>query len=322
MIFLPLQLAAFHGLHYEMRDVIFHIQAKKAFWACLMRLSVIVLYTLIFQYWIGFMANEVFVGLCLSHVLWVLPAFIRYKFYIFYKSKARAIYALMMVCSVLYGVFAALLATGIYPPAVLGLLLPLVIRLMLNRFDEQNPVAIDYDTFPADMSHTWRKISRYDKYYEAKYGPLIADASKLYNLNPTMIKYLFILVHDHRGGWYYKLGEYILCYFFPKIAVRLDISVGIAQIKISLAQKYYNQPPRTFLRKLLTPQNQVDLCSRYFRDIYDEYLIEKNKYDDDVESLCYYLARRYTGAIITRDRKFVHIYATIFKSCDPLRYLK
>lgn len=102
-----------------------------------------------------------------------------------------------------------------------------------------------------------RKISIIDKY------------AYIYNLDRRELYGILLLEHVNRGSWITKLIERIALRFFTNYAVKLDLSIGIAQVKISTAKQFYPKCDMKIIgRKLLTDEFNIHICAQIINDYY------------------------------------------------------
>ena len=75
----------------------------------------------------------------------------------------------------------------------------------------------------------------------------------------------------YRGRIYNRILEKIICRFFPKIAIKKNISVGIAQIRISTAEDILRKDASSFLGEICNDEFNIKICAKLIKKIINEY---------------------------------------------------
>ena len=70
------------------------------------------------------------------------------------------------------------------------------------------------------------------------------------DINTVLLETILRLEIFYRGRMYNRLLEKCACRFFSKIEIKKNITVGIAQIKISTAAEVLKEEPKRFIKKI------------------------------------------------------------------------
>ena len=156
----------------------------------------------------------------------------------------------------------------------------------------------------------------------------IDDVAMDNDINIELIETIIKLECLYRERLYYRFVENVLTKYFSKYAIRKDISVGIAQIKISTAQKMLRQNPNLFIKKICNDEINIELCGKYIKSIIDEYFYLKNVQDYSVNNnfidIYDYIACQYLGGNPENKEKTILIYSAVLRSVlsdSPLYYI-
>lgn len=104
---------------------------------------------------------------------------------------------------------------------------------------------------------------------------LINKYARIYKIDCNELYGISLLEHINRGRCTIKILEKIAIKFFVHKAIKLDLSIGIAQIKISTARQFYPDCNiKKLSRKLLTEEFNIHLCAQIISEYYS--LPDKN----------------------------------------------
>jgi|GEM_PF-5643518 len=106
----------------------------------------------------------------------------------------------------------------------------------------------------------------------------IENFAQHYEVPVELLKSVILIEEFNRGSCFQKLVERILIYCCPEEVKKKDMSIGIAQIKISTASKLLGISKGRALQILINPRLNIKICAHYLRDIIKEYenLSKKN----------------------------------------------
>ena len=86
-----------------------------------------------------------------------------------------------------------------------------------------------------------------------------------------MLRTIVQLEVINRGSIFHRILEKLAVRVVPSIVIKLDASLGLAQIKVSNAKEYFHYSPRRYLSEMLKPEISIDLCAYMLKQ-----LIESN----------------------------------------------
>ena len=282
-------------------------------------------------YVLGLSAKEIYLGVFISAFLNVWPAVVQYKLIAFAASpdklKLLLGYAAFVIFSVafsylsinyIYRSFAGDRVFGVVESKGVDILVSLMaaaglcsVETVIGKFAHVKK-HMDIESFRVDkellLDRVYLEEIRIDEYcYE------IQNASDKYGISDNLLKYLLVLEYIYRGQWYIRLIERVICRFsiFYSFAIRKDLSMGLAQIKISTAKELLKCNPRSFIPKMCDPAFSIDLCAAYISKMledYDQNEITENVYD--------YIASEYLSGLNDRDSEIVRLYSVILEHFD------
>lgn len=172
------------------------------------------------------------------------------------------------------------------------------------------------DTFKEEVYILERQLAIDN--YEIKHNKFTIDnAAKENDINVVLLETILGLENFYRGRMYNKILEKILCRFFPVIALKKNISVGIAQIRLSTAEKVLRKDAHTFIKEICNDEYNIALCAKVLKSIIDKHneLDEKSWFDEEDYSDVYdYIAGQYLGTTECRKDKTTLIYSAVLRS--------
>ncbi|MDO6448995.1 hypothetical protein [Oceanobacillus profundus] len=148
-----------------------------------------------------------------------------------------------------------------------------------------------------------RRIDIIDKYASTYY----LDRNELYGI--LLLEYL------NRGSWITRNTERVFVSLFTRSAINLDLSIGIAQIKISTAKKFYPSSDfKTLAKKLLIDEFNIHLCAQ----IMNKYYLSPQKNNKLLG-----LVKQYTtGNKNAKENLSIYIYYKLLKWIIEEQYFK
>ena len=156
---------------------------------------------------------------------------------------------------------------------------------------------------------------------------VIDNVAKECDINVILLKTILQLEIFYRGRAYYRIIERVLCKCFKRSAIKRDISIGIAQMKISTVQKVMRKNPYDFIRDITNDEMNIKVCGKYLRQLIDEYQykLEKEYYsiEGKYSDVFDYIACQYSGGIPETKERTILIYSAILRSMcsnSPLVY--
>ena len=352
LVILPIQLAMFPMQYYSVKDVIYSGSKRKAIGALATRCAFILIICVI-SWLIDKNSRSVIWGVSLGSFLCAWPSIYHYQLFAFLKNRLKLLYFLACVFSILFSWACAKFIISILLPMVfdnkgfylidnngiktiwtiISLCGPVGVRKFIKEDEQDNPYLIS-DTFPADLYLTRRKIQLSKKYID-QYKYEMERSAEKYELDYELLQTVIQLEYINRGSIINRLLEKAAVRIVPKLMIRQDVSIGLAQIKISNAKDYFHMAPCRYISQMLMPEISIDLCAYILRkllDNYDDYepceyydcLTEI--YDDNENiSINYkvgiYIASEYICGEKDTMKKYVLVYAAILQDSHPANYI-
>lgn len=205
----------------------------------------------------------------------------------------------------------------IFDNSILALITSLIIciipvpleRVLINRLD----IRLVESLHKYDLElHVTINLMQINYNIANKYRCYIEGYSARHNINQSLLEGIVLLEYINRHNTFHRIGESILCKWFQQTAIRLDLSVGLCQIKISTAALLNRLPPERYIKRLLNPRYSIRMCAKYIKYIIDDIFAS----EDPPPSDCSYefilqVAKSYiTGSKYMDATPEVEIYAT------------
>lgn len=137
------------------------------------------------------------------------------------------------------------------------------------------------------------------------------------DISTVLLETILRLEVFYRGRVYNTILEKCACTFCSKLAIKKNISVGIAQIKISTAKEILRENPEHFVKKLCDDELNIEICAKLLKSIINEYddLRIKNIYEyENYKDIYDYIACEYMGAYVWTKDKTALIYSAVLRS--------
>jgi len=105
---------------------------------------------------------------------------------------------------------------------------------------------------------------------KSDYMQYILTSAKRNNINPEVLCAIILVEMINRGSWINKWIEKILIKTFPFLLIKKDASLGVSQIKISLATKMMPEyTAKEVLEALMDDKINIDLCAKHIKKFED-----------------------------------------------------
>ena len=301
----------------------------------------------LFLYKIGnFTEMQIAMGIFISCFLNIWPAVIEYHLLKIIKSKTEWLLLLGYLFFIIFSVFVEFVTIRLLLPILLGdesiywldnqaisliislivVAIPIPVETIIAKFTHV-VIVQRVDTFREEVYICEKQLNMdYTSINLNKYK--IDDVAMDNDINIELIETIIKLECLYRERLYYRFVENVLTKYFSKYAIRKDISVGIAQIKISTAQKMLRQNPNLYIKKICNDEINIELCGKYIKSIIDEYFYLKNVQDYSVNNnfidIYDYIACQYLGGNPENKEKTILIYSAVLRSVlsdSPLYYI-
>ena len=146
---------------------------------------------------------------------------------------------------------------------------------------------------------------------------LIDRVARENDISTALLETILRLEVFYRGRVYNKILEKLVCIFLSKLAIKKDISVGIAQIRISTAKEILRENPEHFIKRICEDSLNIEVCGKLLKSMINKYddLHIKDIYEyENYEDIFDYIACEYIGAYPWQKDKTALIYSAVLRS--------
>lgn len=310
---------------------------KKTTKSSAIRVLYVLILTIIFYEVVHYTPKQIYLGILIACFLNVWPAIIQYHLLNFWKSKEKAIILLGYISFIVFSVFEAYITIKVIYPMIfenkeyalfsndgLNLLktiilciIPISFEGMLARFSGV-VTQIDLDTYLEEVKILNSQLSIENEILKT-YEYEIQRICHANFIDVELLKTIVALEYIYRGQWHNRLSEIILCRYFPWLAIKKDISVGLTQIKISTAKEILEMAPQKFVNKLMDPEFNMEVCAKYLKKVINQYNL-KNDNDclqNQVSDIYEYIAYSYLCEFYDETNKTALLYSTLLRNRAP-----
>lgn len=145
----------------------------------------------------------------------------------------------------------------------------------------------------------------------------IDKVSRENDINAVLLETILRLEIFYRGRLYNRILEKIICKFFGKIAIKKNISVGMAQIKISTAGEILKENPQKIIKKICEDEINIEVCAKLLKKLiieYEELYIKNIDYYEMYEDVYDYITCEYMGEYAWQKNKTALVYSAVLRS--------
>lgn len=105
----------------------------------------------------------------------------------------------------------------------------------------------------------------------------IETNSRIYSVDPEIVFSIVLIESVSRGNFFLRSIEKMAGMLFPNILIKLDVSLGIGQIRISTARNLCNQTNNKQIIKLLLDfESNISLISKLVSIYIEDCRVDKN----------------------------------------------
>lgn len=300
------------------------------------RIVYLILGTIFLYQIIGFSEKQILIGIFISCFLNIWPAIIQYQLLRIIKSKTEWLLLLGYILFIGFSVFVAITTIRMLLPILIAdrsifllgnqgisilitlitIAIPIPIEAIIAKFTHI-VIVQKIDTFKEEIYIIQRQVQM-DNIKIDKNKYLIDDVAKENDINVCLLYTIIKLEMIYRERLYYKILEYIACKVFRNYTIKKDFSVGLAQIKVSTAQKVLRKNPKLFVSKLVDDEFNINVCGKIIRCLIDEYNNIKESREvyllDNYEDIYDYIACEYLGGLADCKERTILIYSAVLRS--------
>ncbi len=300
------------------------------------RVLYVLLLTLFFYKIVNYTSHQIYFGIFIACFLNVWPAIIQFHLLSFWKSKAKSLILLGYISFIALSVFMAYISINMVSPmlfdnkeyaifdnsgwniikTIILFIIPVSFEGILAKYSSTIK-GIDIDTFLEEVRILKSQLEvENDILNSYKYE--IERICNENGIDVMLLKTIVNLEYIFRGRWYIWLGELLVCKVFPKIAIKKDLSVGLTQIRISTAKDVLRMAPNKFVKNLIEPEFNMNVCAELLKQIIYDYEVSQDDYMvKEVEDIYEYISLRYLCEGYEKDNKTVLLYGAILRSEVP-----
>ena len=309
------------------------------------RILYLIVGTLILYQGANYTEKQIAIGIFISAFLNVWPAILENHLLKIFKTKEEWILLVGYISFVGFSVLIEIITIRLFMPVLfrekeiywldnqaislfftlIAIIIPIPIETFIAKYSHV-VIIQNIDTFLEEVYICERQVNMKNHSIELnKY--IINKIAKENDINIKILETIIRLECFYRKRLYYRIMEYILTKYFSFYAIKKDISVGIAQIKISTAQKLLQENPYTFVKELHEDSLNIQLCGKYIKYLISEYKTKLREYEDRMVpgyvDVYDYIACEYLGGIPTNKERTVLVYSAVLRSImkdQPLYY--
>lgn len=319
---------------------------QKTAQSTLIRILYLIAGTIVLAEILDFTETQIVIGIFISCFINIWPAIIENHLLKVTNSKEEWLLLLGYICFVFFSIGVGILTLRLFLPILYGnehiywldnqaislflalitMAIPIPVESCIAKFSH---VAIvqKIDTFLEEIYIYEQQLNMPCRSVEINKF-VIDDVAKSNDINTKFLETIVKLECFYRKRIYYKFIETLLTRLFSSYAIKKDISVGIAQIKVSTAQKVLRQNPYLFIKKLCNDQFNIEICGKYIKKLILEYNYELESNTECTEEafadIFDYIACQYLGGSPYNKEKTILIYSAVLRSVlrnEPIYYV-
>ena len=319
---------------------------KKTAQSTTIRILYLIIGTAVLSEIFRFSERQIAVGLFVSCFLNIWPAIMQHRLLKLKNTGTEWLLLLGYILFIFFSIFIEKITIYVMIPILKGeqqiywlenqaisiiasllfIAIPIPVEALLSKLTHVTVVQT-IDTFREEIYILEKQFSVESPYIKNNQY-VIDDSAKQNDIPVELLKTILKLEIFYRYRMYNRFIEFILCKFLKKIAIKKDISVGLAQIKISTASKVMRQRPEKFIASLIDDQTNISICGKYLRQLIEEYDFRmatetyhiQNSYTDVFD----YIACKYLGGTSETKEKTILVYSALLRNelkNMPLIYL-
>lgn len=327
-IFLPGKYSAF--MQYKEEE-----NVRKTIQSTSIRIIYLMVGTLCLNNILGFSEKQIGIGIFIACFLNIWTAIIQNRLLKLRKNRTEWLLLVGYVLFICTSVFIEIVTIRLIIPLLRGdttvywfdnqgvtillslflMAFPVTVETILAKF-ARIVVIQTIDTFLEEVYILEQQFA-INNYLIEKNKFVIDKEAKENDINAILLETVLKLEIFYRGRIYNRILEKIICRFFPKIAIKKNISVGIAQIRISTAEDILRKDASSFLGEICNDEFNIKICAKLIKKIINEYetLEEKNEWPyEQYVDIYDYISCQYLGAFVWQKDKTTLVYSAVLRS--------
>lgn len=299
------------------------------------RMLYLIIGTCFLNMFIGFNEKQIGMGIFIACFLNVWPAIIQNQLLKLRKNKTEWLILAGYTVFILTSVCVEILTVRIFIPVLKGdkslywldnqaitilfslmmIVIPVSLEAIIARF-ARIVVVQTIDTFIEEVYILEHQLNMECIPIERnKY--LIDRVARENDINVLLLETILRLEIFYRDRLYNRILEKCICNYFSEIAIKKNISVGLAQIRILTAAEILKENPRSFIKKICDDDLNIEVCAKLLKKLINQYedMFELNSYQyEEYEDVYDYIACEYRGAYAWQKDKTTLIYSAVLRS--------
>lgn len=299
------------------------------------RIIYLILGTCFLDLVLGFDEKQICIGIFIACFLNIWPAIIQNQLLKLKKNKTEWLLLMGYIVFVGTSLFIGMTTIRLFIPLLQGdttvywldnqamtilfslvmMAFPITIEAVISKF-ARIVVVQTIDTFIEEVYILEHQLNMdCPKIEKNRY--LIDKAARDNDINVILLETILRLEIFYRGRVYNSVLEKCACKYFGRVAIKKNISVGLAQIRISTAEKVLRENPYNFIKEICDDKLNIEACARLIKNIINSYndMLEKNSYGcEEYEDIYDYIACEYIGAFAGQKDKTALIYSAVLRS--------
>ena len=263
------QRVIFKESYFSVQDIAFSKSKKIAIPALISRFIFILVISIVFSRLFSYDSQRITIAIFIGSFLLTWPSIYYYRLAYHRRNQVKRSYFWGCILSMIFSLSSVMVSMKYIIPALfdgkdifvysnsgfqavlwlLGLIMPLPLLNWFRKDMDSYEFSQDFDTFYGDLRILENRlyleksvIEDYEKYIKE---------SALKNKIPYKLLFLVLSIeYINRESWSIRSTEWLVCRFFPLLAKKWNISVGLAQLKISTVKQITDEPVKTFIMKL------------------------------------------------------------------------
>lgn len=344
--FCHIQRIVFKGSYFSVQDIVLSANYKKAVLALISRfIYVVIVHTLLIKI-LGFKEQALLMGVVLGSFLLTWPSIYFYRLFFHHRNPVKRYYFWGCIFSMLITFSSSLLTTHWLLPIIFegkhievfsndglqfllsisAIVFPYSISRWLRDSADTQSFKNEPDTFEGDLCILENRL-RIERPVIEDYSKYIEDSAKKYNINKELLMIVLLVEYINRSSFTGRVLERMIAVLFPALAIKLDLSLGMAQLKISTIKKLTNEPNRIILREIFNEKYNIEMCALYLSKLIEAFESSDPIFDDENEEMPssvfaaedvyeYIVAKYLSGSTVSWQRFFI-VYATVLRMKVP-----
>lgn len=306
--------------------------SKRTAQSTAIRILYLIVGAIMLKSFLNYSCKQIAVGIFVPCFLNIWPAILEYHLLKFWKSREEWMLLIGYIMFVIFSVSTGIVTIEVLIPiakgeqqlffldnqavsllmTLIGLAIPIPLESLIAKLSCV-VIVQTLDTYLEQAYLIERQINiEHPKLKANKY--LIDDVAKKNDININILYGILQLEIFYRERIYYRILENILCKYMEDVAIKKDISVGIAQIKISTAQSLLQTNPKNFIKDVVKDELNIELCGRYLKKIIEDYKYKNKKGEIDEQDVFDYISSEYLGCNYWNKGQTQLIYSAVLRS--------